>query len=102
MKKICICGGGSLGHVIAGWLSAKQKAEVYVLSGRPEQWTGHVDVYTQDSEVLHGCIAKARSQAADVIPDAVKSNIPIASPKNPKSAAGSRRRKCDRLHRSSA
>ena len=70
MKKICICGGGSLGHVIAGWLSAKQKAEVYVLSSKPELWSGPVDVYTPDSEILHGCVSKASSQAADVIPDA--------------------------------
>lgn len=70
MKKICICGGGSLGHVIAGWLSAKQKTEVSVLSGRPECWTGRVEVYTPDSGVLHGCISKISYQAADVIPDA--------------------------------
>lgn len=23
MKRVCICGGGSLGHVIAGWLETK-------------------------------------------------------------------------------
>ena len=28
MKRICICGGGSLGHVIAGYLSAKKDVEV--------------------------------------------------------------------------
>ena len=46
MKTICICGGGSLGHVIAGWLSAKGKAKVNILTGRPESWGNSVIVET--------------------------------------------------------
>ena len=34
MKKICICGGGALGHVAAGYIAARSKAEVRVLTIR--------------------------------------------------------------------
>lgn len=69
MKRICICGGGSLGHVIAGWLSAMGKAEVYILSGRPEQWTCNIDVFTPSDEILHGTVARTSADPAEVIPD---------------------------------
>lgn len=71
MKTVCICGGGSLGHVIAGWLSAKGKAEVNILSGRPEKWHHEIAVSTPDQqEVLTGKIAKVSSDPSEVIPQA--------------------------------
>lgn len=36
--KVCICGGGNLGHVIAGYVAAKQGYEVRLLTRRPQQW----------------------------------------------------------------
>ena len=69
MKRICICGGGSLGHVIAGWLSANHKAEVFILSGRPEKWTCNIDVFTPSEEILHGTVTKTSADPAEVIPD---------------------------------
>jgi len=36
--KVCICGGGNLGHVIAGYVAAKQDYEVRLLTRRPRQW----------------------------------------------------------------
>lgn len=36
--RICICGGGSLGHVCAGVLSSHGDVELTILSGHPEQW----------------------------------------------------------------
>ena len=36
--KICICGGGSLGHVSAGVLGSQEGVEVNVLSGHPGKW----------------------------------------------------------------
>lgn len=71
MKTICICGGGSLGHVTAGWLSAKNKAEVNILSGHPEKWSDSILVSTpEDGQVLEGHIAKVSSDPAEVIGDA--------------------------------
>lgn len=54
MKTICICGGGSLGHVIAGWLSAKSKARVNILTGKPKLWGRAVSVATPRDGVLRG------------------------------------------------
>ena len=71
MKQICICGGGSLGHVIAGWLSAKGKAKVDILSGRPQKWHHEIAVNTPDhDQPLVGCISKVSSDPSEVIPQA--------------------------------
>ena len=69
MKKICICGGGSLGHVIGGWLSAHNHAIVHVLTGHPEQWAREIIVNTPDGVILRGNIAKTSNQPTEVIPD---------------------------------
>lgn len=71
MKTICICGGGSLGHVIAGWLSAKGKAEVNILSGHPERWTDRIVVSTPEGDdTLYGHIAAVSADPSEVIPSA--------------------------------
>ena len=36
--KICICGGGNLGHVVAGFVAAQGKHDVRILTQRPERW----------------------------------------------------------------
>ena len=51
MKIITICGGGSLGHVVAGWLSARNHAVVNILTGRPEKWQHNIEVDTPDEYV---------------------------------------------------
>ena len=38
MKRICICGGGNLGHVVAGFLAANG-CEVTLLTRHPERWS---------------------------------------------------------------
>lgn len=70
MKRLCICGGGSLGHVIAGWLSAKGKAEVSILSGKPHAWGASIDVHVPEGNVLSGAIAAVSAEPSEVIPDA--------------------------------
>ncbi len=67
--KICICGGGSLGHVIAGWLSARNYAVVNILTGRPDNWNHEIVVDTPDGLLLNGYIAKISNKAEDVIPE---------------------------------
>ena len=68
LKTITVCGGGSLGHVIAGWLSAHGKAVVNLLTGRPGQWHEDIDVDTPEGIVLRGHIARASSLPQEVIP----------------------------------
>lgn len=54
MKRICICGGGSLGHVIAGYLSAKKDVEVNILTQRPQLWKQELHISTPEDDTLHG------------------------------------------------
>ncbi len=68
--KICICGGGSLGHVISAWTAAKGKAEVSVLTGRPQSWSSSVAVDTPTGEVLTGRLARVSGDPAQVVADA--------------------------------
>lgn len=44
MTKICICGGGSLGHVCAGILGTQNNVEVNVLTQRPQLWAKQIIV----------------------------------------------------------
>lgn len=69
MKTITICGGGSLGHVVAGWLSARNHAIVNILTGRPEKWQSDIVVDTPDEIILNGKISKISNKAEDVIPE---------------------------------
>lgn len=70
MKRVCICGGGSLGHVIAGWLAAKGKARVNILTGKPERWHKIITVHLPEEESIVGTLAKVSSDPAEVIPEA--------------------------------
>ena len=70
MKKICLCGGGSLGHVIAGWLSSKGKAEVSILTGSPDRWNKEINVFLPESEVLTGRLTSVSGNPEEVISDA--------------------------------
>ena len=67
---VCICGGGSLGHVIAGWLSARNHAKVNILTGRPEKWHKEIFVDTPEGEILSGQVDKISSKPEEVIPEA--------------------------------
>lgn len=70
MKTVCICGGGSLGHVIAGWLAAKGKARVNLLTGKPERWHQSITVYLPEAESIMGTLAKVSNESTEVIPEA--------------------------------
>lgn len=67
MKTICICGGGSLGHVIAGWLSAKGKAKVNILTGRPESWGNSVTVETPQDGALEGVLSVVSREPQEAV-----------------------------------
>lgn len=70
MKTLCICGGGSLGHVVAGVLSAKEKVIVNLLTERPSLWKHRITIYTPDNDTLIGEIRKISSDPKEVIPEA--------------------------------
>lgn len=68
MMNVCICGGGSLGHVLSGWLAAKEKAKVRVLTGKPDLWQDTLTVTAPDC-VLTGVIDAVSADPSEVIPD---------------------------------
>ena len=68
MLTICICGGGSLGHVIAGWLSARNHAKVNILTNRPEKWNYEIEVDTPEGSILKGKISMISKYPEKVVP----------------------------------
>ena len=42
--RICICGGGNIGHVMAGFLATKNDCEVVVLTTKPQNWSETIRV----------------------------------------------------------
>lgn len=69
MKTITICGGGALGHVVAGWLSAHNHAIVNILTSHPDNWTHYISIDTPEGSILKGKISKISNRAQDVIPE---------------------------------
>ena len=67
MRGICICGGGSLGHVVAGYLAATKPVKVNVLTQRPERWSRKIVVDTPDGRVLHGGLNVVSSDPAEAL-----------------------------------
>lgn len=89
MKRLCICGGGNLGHVIAGFVAAQQDMEVSLLTNRPEAWSqelvitdvngnGHPSTVhrppspflTSPSSIFRGRLKAVSSAAEEVIANA--------------------------------
>lgn len=70
MKKVCICGGGALGHVIAGFLSAKHKAEVNLLTSKPACFSGSLTINTPSNDELTGKLSVVSSRPEEAVPDA--------------------------------
>ena len=64
-QRICICGGGSLGHVCAGVLSSK--AEVRILSGHPDKWARSLTVTDPDGKVFNGTLSEVSSDPSRVV-----------------------------------
>ena len=64
-QRICICGGGSLGHVCAGVLSSK--AEIRILSGHPDKWGRTLTVTDPDGKVFNGTLSEVSSDPSEVV-----------------------------------
>lgn len=71
--RICICGGGNLGHVVAGFIAAQNRYEVTVLTRQPERWSSRIIVETPSGEELsgnlHGVYSSPREavRGADIV-----------------------------------
>jgi hypothetical protein len=67
MKKVCICGGGNLGHVVAGFLAANRDCDVSLFTRHPERWQHQLEITTPEGEVMKGQINTISSNPNDVI-----------------------------------
>lgn len=68
--RITICGGGNLGHVCAGFLSAQNKNQVSLLTRRPELWSKKIDVIDCNGTIYRGELVRVSKSPSEVIPDA--------------------------------
>jgi hypothetical protein len=66
--KICICGGGNLGHVCAGFL-ANRGHQVSILTTKPERWNSEIEIVAPDG-IFTGKISQMSSKPEEVIPQA--------------------------------
>lgn len=68
IKRIAIVGGGSLGHVIAGWL-ANKGYEISILTRRPELWGRKISIKTP-SGAFETQLYGISDDPGDIIPEA--------------------------------
>ena len=64
---ICICGGGSLGHVCAGVLSSRPGISVSILSGHPDSWNDTIEVTDPDGKVYSGHLETVSSDPSEAL-----------------------------------
>ena len=65
--KVCICGGGSLGHVCAGVLGSQKDVVLNILSGHPEYWQNIVTVTDGNGKQYVAKVNCVSSNPDDVI-----------------------------------
>ena len=67
--KICICGGGSLGHVCAGMLSSKANVNINLLTGHPNSWNHNITITDINKVAYQGTINKISDNAEELLTD---------------------------------
>ena len=65
--KICICGGGSLGHVCAGVMASQNDVELNILSGHPGLWQKTITVTDPVGKQFKAKINRVSSKPEEVV-----------------------------------
>lgn len=65
--KICICGGGGLGHVCAGVIASHDDVELNILSGHPENWQNTITVTDLNGKKYVARIKRVSSKPEEVV-----------------------------------
>ena len=68
--KICICGGGNLGHVIAGFIASQGLYDVYVLTRNPDSWSCDLIVETPSGAEFSGHLSGIYKDAHQAVANA--------------------------------
>ena len=61
--RVCICGGGSLGHVCAAVLASRKGVSVNILSGHPDSWQNSVSATDPAGKLYSGPITVSSDPA---------------------------------------
>lgn len=67
MTRICVCGGGSLGHVSAGVLASQHDVEVNIFTQHPERWSKEIAVTDPKGKRYTGHLHTVSSDAAAAV-----------------------------------
>lgn len=65
---IAVCGGGSLGHVLVGWLATLSNTCVYVLTNHSSDWGNVIEIDTPEGMILKGKIEAVSHVPCEIIP----------------------------------
>lgn len=68
-KTITICGGGSIGHVVAGVLGNREDTVVQIFSPRASLWQKQLLITDCNGRSIFGNVEKISHDAAEIIPD---------------------------------
>lgn len=68
--RVCVCGGGNLGHVVTAFLAMRPGVEVTLLTRSPQLWSHELALLMPDG-TEHVChVSHITSEAAEAIPEA--------------------------------
>jgi len=67
---ITICGGGNLGHVVAGVLASQEDVSVRLLTQHPSEWSNELLISDQEGKIYRGKLETISDDPEEVIPDA--------------------------------
>jgi len=67
--KICICGGGNLGLVCAGYLGSRKDVELTILTRNPSLWSNELEVTDPHLNYFYCHPTKVSSNAEELIPN---------------------------------
>lgn len=69
MTRLCICGGGSLGHVCAGVLSSQEDVQVNIFTQHPERWSNQIQVKDENGRIFKGLLNVVSSNPEEAVKD---------------------------------
>ena len=67
---ICICGGGNLATVCAGFFAAQEAVTVNMLTRKPEAWAKEVEVIDPKGRCFRGPLERISDRPEEVLPQA--------------------------------
>lgn len=65
--KVCICGGGSLGHVCAGVIGSLENVEVSIFTRHPERWQNDIEVTDINNKIFKAHFDTISSEPAEAV-----------------------------------